>query len=244
MARHPARGGQRRQRGALHGAGAPLGDRQHACAPVALLRVLRPGARHDHARAGREVAAELRRPRGHRLPVGNAARQKLVHEVRHRRLAGTLRRLRAIHLEADQVGHHPQQRGRRLGAAHAVAKLADRRLGDRQLDGPGISFERHHRSLVVRRRAGDRQHAAPRSSTITLASSARPAARATLGRPAPASTASETASSASRNERGSAVSPPAALAGSCETDILPIVPPTWPGASGSTQLGRVRTDAV
>src|SRR5215207_3356694 len=57
------------------------------------------------------------------------------------------------------------------------------------------------------------------SSTITLASSARPAARATDGRPAPDSTASETSSSASRNERGSTV----ALAGSCETDIPSMV---------------------
>ena len=45
------------------------------------------------------------------------------------------------------------------------------------------------------------------SSTITLASSARPAARVTEGSPAPDSTASETASSASRNEPGWATAP-------------------------------------
>ena len=39
------------------------------------------------------------------------------------------------------------------------------------------------------------------SSTITLASSARPAALVTAGRPAPASTAAETSSRASRKER-------------------------------------------
>src|SRR5215218_6034124 len=64
----------------------------------------------------------------------------------------------------------------------------------------------------------------PESSTITLAPSARLAARATAGSPAPDSTASETSSRASRKERGSAAAsrgPPAGLV----ADIGAIVQP-------------------
>ncbi len=54
------------------------------------------------------------------------------------------------------------------------------------------------------------------SSTITLASSARLAARATRGRPAPASTASETSSSASRKPGRLALG----VAGFCEAGTV------------------------
>src|SRR4029453_5256739 len=62
--------------------------------------------------------------------------------------------------------------------------------------------------MTARSSSGEAQATAstllPGSSTITLASSARPAARATAGRPAPDSTASETSSRAPRKPRASA----------------------------------------
>jgi hypothetical protein len=160
VADRPARGGQRSERRALDRPGAPLGHRQHASAPVALLRLLGACASDYHAGSSRNVAAELLSPGRHGLAIGDPAAEEVVQEVGDRRLAGALGRLRPVYLEADQIGHQPQQSARRLHATRPEAELAHRDLGHGQPHGAGVAFERHHRALVLRRGARHRQNVA------------------------------------------------------------------------------------
>jgi hypothetical protein len=158
----PANLGQGRERRALDRPRAALGDRQHPGAPVALLRLLRARPDHDRAGAGGEVAAELAGP-GHDVrAIRDATREQVLEEVADRGFGRPRGRLGPIDLEADQVRHQAQQRGRRRFTARAVAELSDRQLGHAQLDALRPSLAGHHGALVLARLAGHREHAAAR----------------------------------------------------------------------------------
>ena len=115
-----------------------------AVAPPAMSQPSSVGARHDV------------------LAIGHAAGEQVLEEVADRRLARSLRRPRALQLEPDQVRHESQQRARRLLAARPVAQAPDLGLRHPQRDRLGPGLARHHRALVLGRRARHGQHAAPR----------------------------------------------------------------------------------
>ena len=150
---------ERRERAALDGARAALGDRQHPRPPVALLGLLRPGARHDHGSAVAQVAAELLGAREDVLAVGDLAPEQVLEEVADRRLARPLRRLRALELEPDQARHEAQQVGRGRRAVRPVAQLADDLVGHSQLHLLAAALAGQHGALVLGGLAGHGQHA-------------------------------------------------------------------------------------
>ena len=137
------------------------------------------------------------RPRADdRVAVRDAAAE---HVVQKSPTAASLARSGASERSTSWAISLPTSRssgGRRLVAAGAVAQLAHHRVGHRQLEHVARP------TSTARSSSGDAQATAStlldESSTITLASSARAAARATSGRPAPDSTASETAANESR----------------------------------------------
>ena len=141
---------------ARQSAGPALDEREHAGAPVALGGLVRRGAHHDHAGPSGEVHAQLVAAGDDRVAVGGAAAEHVVKQRRGGGLAGPGGRKRAVHLLGDQRAHEPEQGGRRLVAAGAVAQLAHHRVGDLQLEHVAA---REHGTLVLRRRAGHRQDA-------------------------------------------------------------------------------------
>ena len=158
---------------------------------------MRPGAHDDRGGARGQVAAQLRRARHDVLAVGDPAREQVLEEVADGGLGRPLGRARALELEPIRFATSRSSARRRRLAARPVAQPADLGVGHPQLDRLGPASP----AITARSSSGDAQATASTllagSSTITLASSARLAARATAGRPAPDSTASETSSSAS-----------------------------------------------
>ena len=165
-----------------------------ARAPAVLGRRERVRARDDDAAARRRASsAELLgrarpAPRGRPPAASTACRNAPA--AASRRARG---RADALDLGGDERRDEPQDRRRGRGVgARPQPQLADRLVGDAQLDGlarPSAVAEQ--RPLVGRRARGDGEHVRPRGRcSARLASSARAAARTTSGSPAPDSTAS------------------------------------------------------
>ena len=172
---------QRSQRRALDRARAALG---HASARAPASRPPPDAAGrardHDHARAGRPGRSRARSPRATMFSRSVSVRgEQVVEEVAHGGLARALGRLGPLDLEADQVRHEPQQRGaaaaRRAGGS-AAGRPAPRPRAARRVSRAALA--RHHRALVLGRRAGHRQHAARRRRARSRSRRARGPRRA------------------------------------------------------------------
>jgi hypothetical protein len=146
--------GQRRPVGPAHAAGR---QHQNPRSPVSLLRLVVVRADDDDASPLAQVRAELLAPGHDVLPVGGAPVEDVGEEGGHRRVARPLGAARALDVEGDQGPDHAQQRGGRTGAASAVAKLSDDRVGHAKVQRVRPLATRQHHALVLGRGASNGQ---------------------------------------------------------------------------------------
>ncbi len=143
--------GQRARRQRAQGA---QGKGQDPLAPLAVLGRARGGAKDQHPGAGVEVGAELSGASDDVAAVGHLTRQHGCDEGSRDLLALPLGRARALQLQGQQRRHH--SRDRRVGSRlRPVAQLADRGVGDPQLDFDHAFATREQLLLLVRRGTGD-----------------------------------------------------------------------------------------
>ena len=149
--------GRRGDRARHDGARAALGGREHPSAPALLRRHVRVRARDEDAAAGvrgRRRARRRARIISSALDIWRPSTR--VQEGARGLLRGARRRADALDLGGDERRHEPDKRRARLRAS-AHPQLADRLVGDAQLDRVDAGGAVEQRALVGRRARGDGQ---------------------------------------------------------------------------------------